>query len=132
LNKLKILLVDDDKDILDVLGVLFETDGHDVRFAENYNEALALVETESFDLVLTDYRMPRMHGLYLLEMVKDLCPDLPVVIMTAYQTEEMKKEAKRKGAALLITKPFAYDEVMSAIRKVMRKCRSRDGAKKPS
>ncbi|MEW6203122.1 MAG: response regulator [bacterium] len=129
MNKLKILLVDDDRDILDVIGVLFELDGHSVWFAQNYNEALAIVEEEDFDLVLTDFRMPRMHGLYLLEMIKDVRPELPVVIMTAYMTEEMKRDARRKGAALLINKPFTYDEITRAIKKVIRRCQSRDGMK---
>lgn len=122
-NKLRILLVDDVQDILDVIGMLLEMDGHEVRYAMNYNDALALVESEHFDLVISDYRMPRMHGLYLLEMIKDVKPDLPVIIMTAYGTDDMLAEAKRKGVDMVLTKPFSYNELADGIRKLNRKWR---------
>ncbi|MFH1538128.1 MAG: response regulator [bacterium] len=127
---MKVLVVDDDKDIRDVIGVLMEMDGHSVSLAANYNEALSKVECELFDLVITDYRMPRMHGLYLLEMIKDINPHLPVIIITAYQTDEMKKEARKKGVDLLMTKPFEYGDLLAGVKKVMRKCRKSAGTKK--
>jgi two-component system NtrC family response regulator len=122
-NKLRILLVDDVQDILDVIGMLLEMDGHELRYAMNYNDALALVESEPFDLVISDYRMPRMHGIYLLEMIKDVKPDLPVIIMTAYGTDDMLAEAKRKGVDMVLTKPFSYNELADGIRKLNRKWR---------
>lgn len=129
-DRLKVLVVDDDRDIRDVIGVLLEMDGHSVSLAENYNDALAMVECETFDLVITDYRMPRMHGLYLLEMIKDIRPGIPVIIVTAYQTDEMKKEARKKGVDLLITKPFEYGDLLAGVKKVMKKCQKPAGTKK--
>lgn len=136
-TELKLLIVDDDKDIRGVIGVLMQMDGHDISLASNYNEALAMIEGEAcgeacgepYDLVITDYRMPRMHGLYLLEMIKDINPDIPVIIVTAYQTDEMKKEAKRKGVDMLLTKPFEYSDLLAAVNRVMRKCRKSAGTK---
>lgn len=128
---MKILIVDDDKDIRDVIGVFLEMDGHEVALAMNYNEALTCVENNKFDLVITDYRMPKMHGLYLLEMLKDIDPNLPVILITAYQTEEMKREARKKSADLILTKPFEYQDLLAGMKKVMRKCRKSDGTKKP-
>ncbi|MEW5946584.1 MAG: response regulator [bacterium] len=129
---MKILLVDDDRDVLDVLSMLFEMDGHTVGCAMNYGEALAEMEGSDYDLVITDYRMPRMHGLYLLEMIKDVNPSIPVIIMTAYQTDEMRREAKKKGADLLLAKPFSYTELQSVIRRTMRKWQKQNGMKKSS
>lgn len=122
-NKLRILLVDDIQDLLDVIGMLLEMDGHELRYAMNYTDALALVESEPFDLVISDYRMPRMHGLYLLDMIKDIKPDLPVVIMTAYGSDDMLSEAKRKGVDMVLSKPFSHNELTDCIRKLSRKWR---------
>lgn len=129
-NKLRILLVDDVQDILDIFGLLLEDDGHEVDCATNYNDALALVEEHDFDLVITDYRMPRMHGLYLLDMIKDAKPDIPVIIITAYQTDDMIAEAKRKGVDMILTKPFEYRQLADGIKKLRRKWQSRSGMKK--
>ena len=131
-SSLRILLVDDVQDILDVIGMLLEMDGHELEYATNYNDALSLVESRDFDLVISDYRMPRMHGLYLLDMIKDVKPDLPVIIMTAYQTDDMIAEARRKGVDMILTKPFPYEDLAAAIKKLRRKWRSQSGTRKPS
>ncbi len=132
MKRLKILLVDDDPDILDVLGLFFEMDGAEVAYAKNYNEAIEQVEksliTLPFDIVITDFRMPRMHGLYLLDMIKDISPDMPVIIMTAYKSEEMQQEAIRKKVDFIIQKPFTYDVLLEKIIKLMReKWRKQNG-----
>jgi len=120
-NALKILLVDDDQDFLDVLGLLFEMDGADTHYAHNYNEALDLLERELFDIVVTDYRMPRMHGLYLLDMIKDKNPDMPVIVVSAFGTDEFIEQAKRKKADLILRKPFDYSELLAGISRLMKK-----------
>lgn len=120
-HSLKILLVDNEQDILDLFGLLFTMDGAEVGYALNYNEALDQLEAAPYDIVVTDYRMPGMHGLYLLDMVKDRFPDMPVIIITAYPTEEMKSEARKMKADLVLTKGFEYNELLSGIRKLMRR-----------
>jgi len=129
-SNLKILLVDDEPDVLDVIGNLLEMEGYDVRFARDYYDALAVVDEESFDIVITDYRMPKMHGIYLLDMLKDSHPDLPVIIITAYSGSELMAEAKRKGADAFLPKPFTFEALDSTIKKVMKKWQKRSGAKK--
>lgn len=117
----KVLLVDNEEDFLDVFGNLLEMDGHTVKCATGYNEALALVESEDFDIVVTDYSMPGMHGIFLLEMVKDVKPNMPVIIVTAYGNEEINAKAKRKGADLVLNKPFKHEELVAGIRKALKK-----------
>ncbi|HOX28240.1 MAG TPA: response regulator [bacterium] len=116
---LRILLVDDDKDIREVLGLIIEMDGGVVEYAGNYYDALSCMESTKLDLVITDYMMPRMHGLYLLDMIKDKKPDLPVIMITAYWSEDLEAEAKRLGANMLLRKPFEYKVLLDAIRKVL-------------
>ena len=85
----KLLVVDDEKNIRSSLSTLFESCGHQVRNAENAQEALALLDREgSFDLVLSDYRMAELNGLELLQQIKRESPNLPVILMTAYATVE--------------------------------------------
>ncbi|MFC1474923.1 response regulator, partial [bacterium] len=120
-RSLKILLVDNDRDILDVLGMLLEMDGAQVAFAESYYEALDKLDGDNFDIVVTDWRMPRMHGLYLLDMIKDTMPKMPVIIMTAYLSDEIRTEAKRRKVDLMLEKPFEYQDLHSGIVRLVKK-----------
>ncbi|HOO56138.1 MAG TPA: response regulator [bacterium] len=130
---LKILLVDDDQDILEVIGMLLKMDGAEVHIAENYNEALSLLEEVDIDITVTDWRMPGMHGLYLLDMIKDKHPEMPVIIMTAYLSDKVMVEARRKKVNMMIEKPFEYSELLAGIQKLMRiKWQNQNGTRKQS
>ena len=120
-HSLKILLVDDEQDFLNVLGILFEMDGAETSFALNYSEALEFLDKIDFDIVITDYRMPRMHGLYLLDMIKDKRPNMPVIIVSAYVDDKMREQARRKKADLVLQKPFEYEYLLAGIRKLLKK-----------
>jgi DNA-binding response OmpR family regulator len=119
--KLRILLVDDIADFREILCTMLEMDGAEVDCAADYYMALELLDSHSYDIVITDYKMPRMHGLYLLDMVKDKYPNMPVIIISAYMNDEFRTEAKRRKADLLIEKTFEYGELLEGIRKLMRK-----------
>lgn len=118
---LKVLLVDDDLDILDLIGLFLEMDGAQVSCAPDYYKALDIFEKEHFDIVITDWRMPRMHGLFLLDMVKSAKPDLPVIVITAYLSESIREEAKQKQVDAMLEKPFDYKDLHAAILKLVRK-----------
>lgn len=126
-QSLKILLVDDQKDFLDLISMLCEMDGAEVTCAMNYNQALAHIDKSEFDIVITDYSMPKMHGLYLLEMIKDIQPDLPVIVISAVFTSDIKKQAIDRGADMLLDKPFEYKTLIDGIRDLMRKKWDKDG-----
>ena len=115
-----------------MIGTLLEMDGHTLRYATNYNDALALVEEEDFDLVITDYSMPRMHGLYLIDMIKSAQPAMPVILITAFPKEDIMADAARKGADLVLIKPFEYEALADGIRKLRKKWRNRSGTPKRS
>lgn len=124
MKALRILLVDDVQDILDVLGILLEMDGYDVTYATSYRDGLAFAEKEAFDLVITDWRMPGMTGLHLLEMIKDIKPNLPVIVMSAYMSHELERELARRGVDGVIQKAFEYPQLSELIERVMEKVRS--------
>jgi len=117
-RSLKILLVDDDQDLLDLLEMLLKMDGADVFTALDYYEALEQLEADrsGFDIAVIDWSMPKINGPYLLEMIKDLKKDIPVIMMSAFWTPQKRNEAKKRGADLLLDKPsFEYQDLHGAI-----------------
>jgi len=120
-RSLKLLIVDDDTDLLELLGMLLAMEGAEVALAESYYKALDRLEENNFDLVVADWRMPKMHGLYLLEMIKDMKPEMPVIIMTAYLSDEIRIEAKKRGVDLLLEKPFEYKDLHAGILRLVKK-----------
>jgi len=107
----KLLIVDDEKNIRMSLMRFFESLGHQASEADNGAQALALLNRERFDLVLTDFRMAEINGLELLKEIKRLDPDSLVVLMTAYATVENAVAAMKGGAYDYVTKPFSLEQI---------------------
>ncbi len=115
-----ILLVDDEPKMRDVLCVALETAGYRTLAAEGGQSALALIEQEDIDLVLSDLRMPGMTGRELLAEIKRIRPTLPVVLMTAYSTVKDAVQAIKEGAFDYIDKPFEMEELEATIANALR------------
>ena len=108
----KILVVDDEKDIREFLSIaLTRVEGFSVELAENGEEALQKIDRESFDLVLTDLKMPKMDGLQLLSEIVDSKPEILTVLMTGYGSINSALEAIRGGASDYIMKPVDIAEL---------------------
>jgi NtrC-family two-component system response regulator AlgB len=105
----KLLIVDDEKIIRLSLGELLCE--HQVQTAASGHEAMEVLTTDDFDLVLTDYRMAEMNGLELLKEIKHLSPDIPVILMSAYATVQNAVAIMKAGAYDYLTKPFSADHV---------------------
>ena len=101
----KVLLVDDEKDFLDIMAERMEARGMDVSTACSAEDALKMVQTESYDAVIIDFLMPEMDGFSALKMFKESRPDLPVILLTANVTDEKRLEAIKLGALDVIEKP---------------------------
>jgi len=117
-QKLSILIVDDEEDILNVLKLILTKEGYQVDTALDGKQALQLFRKNSYDIVLTDLRMPEMDGIELLERIKEIRPETEVLIMTAYASVESAVLAMKKGAADYIVKPFLNEDVMMRIARV--------------
>ncbi len=115
----RILIVDDEKDIVRALEFLLRADGHAVATALSGEKALSMLASESFDIMMTDLKMPGMDGLKLLEEAKRTAPGMTVVMMSAYATVEGAVEAMKKGAADYIVKPFMNDDIRFTVRRLM-------------
>ena len=101
----KVLLVDDEKDFLDIMAERMSARGMDVSTAGSAEDALKMVQTESYDAVIIDFLMPEMDGFSALKMFKESRPDLSVILLTANVTEEKRLEAIKLGALDVIEKP---------------------------
>jgi two-component system NtrC family response regulator len=115
-----ILVVDDEKNYLVVLSAFLSEEGYETLTADNAQHALEIVESTDLDLVLTDMKMPSMDGIELLRRIKEIVPDLPVVMMTAYGTVEKAVEAMQLGAVNFILKPFQNETLKQIVAKAVR------------
>ena len=114
-----VLVVDDEKNFLIILKAVLEEEGYQVLTAQDAFTALEILSHTDVDTVLTDMKMPQMDGILLLEKIKQINPDLPVIIMTAYGTIEKAVEAMKKGAFDYVLKPFSNEELKINVRKAI-------------
>lgn len=110
-DPLRVLVVDDDRSLLQVLLTLLEIEGCKVEAADSPFVAMGMVRQQPFDLVLADLRMPRMDGLQFLRAVKLFSSDAIVVLMTAYPTDETERLAADQGVDRYLYKPFKLEEL---------------------
>jgi DNA-binding NtrC family response regulator len=107
----KILVIDDEKSILDLLSVVFEKEGYSVKTSLSATRAVELIGNEDFDIIISDIKMPKMSGMELLRYVRKNRPDIPIVMITAYGTIKQAVEALKEGAMDYIVKPFDVEEL---------------------
>ncbi|MGH7204627.1 MAG: sigma-54-dependent transcriptional regulator, partial [Nitrospiraceae bacterium] len=119
----KILIVDDERSMRDVLSIMLKRAGYAVMVAEDGEEAIAQIGKEIFDLVITDLKMPKGSGLEVLKAVKAAAPETVVLMITAFASAESAVEAMKQGAYDYLTKPFQIDEVQLIIRNALERRR---------
>ncbi|MFN3466123.1 MAG: sigma-54-dependent transcriptional regulator [Candidatus Brocadiales bacterium] len=117
-EKAKILVVDDEVNLLKTLSDILSRNGYEVAVAKDGPSALSLIEKNGFDVALLDIRMPHMDGVELLERIKAQHPDMEVIIMTAYGTIETAIKSIKLGAYAYILKPLDIDDVLVNLRKI--------------
>ncbi|MEK6661506.1 MAG: sigma-54 dependent transcriptional regulator, partial [candidate division NC10 bacterium] len=113
----QILVVDDEESIRWTLRKALEREGYRVVLASDGDEGLARATESGIDLVLMDIKMPGSDGLETLTRIKEIRPNLPVIIMTAFGTLQAAVQAMKRGAYDHITKPFDFDELLILVRR---------------
>ena len=114
-----ILIVEDEKVLRESLAGLLEEEGYEVLQASNGKEAYDLVVDRPVDLVLSDVRMPEMDGLTLLGHLKQLAPETPVIMITAYGTVDSAVEAMKAGGWDYLLKPVQFDDLLLKIQRAL-------------
>jgi two-component system response regulator PilR (NtrC family) len=114
-----ILVVDDELSMREFLKILLEKEGYSVTIAQDAATALEILEKETCKLVISDVKMPGIGGLPLLEKIKAINSNIPVIMITAYASPENAVRAMKDGAFDYITKPFKVDEIIDNVRKAI-------------
>jgi DNA-binding NtrC family response regulator len=114
-------LVDDDDSLRDMLSIVLKKEGYDVVSLENAMLALKILKKRSFDLIISDIKMPGISGIKLLSKIKSINNEIPIIMITAYASTNDAVEAMKLGAENYITKPFNLDELKIIINKALYK-----------
>jgi two-component system response regulator PilR (NtrC family) len=122
----KILIVEDEKSMREVLRMLLEAEYYEVMTAKNGLEGLSQIDSDIYDLVITDMKMPKVNGFEVLKKIKEISPETIVIMITAFGTKESAIEAMKIGAYDYIHKPFNIDEIRLIVRKAIEKKRLRE------
>jgi DNA-binding NtrC family response regulator len=115
----RVLVVDDDRAMCQLLFDLLREDGYAVDVAHDGESAIEKHRTNRFDLIITDLMMPRMKGVELIQKLREIDGSAPVLLITAFGTIESAVEAMRAGAFHYVTKPFHNDEILLQIKRAL-------------
>ena len=121
MKKPRILLIDDDKNTANGLRKILLQDGYDTSCTYTGNEALNLIDTEPFDIVITDMKLPDISGFSIIERVKKKDADIPVIMITAFSSLQTAIDAMKKGADDYLTKPVNIEELELILKKIWEK-----------
>jgi len=120
-ERARILVVDDDESIREVLATILEDNGYTVDTAKNGREAVKKSEAKYYNLALMDIRLPDVEGTRLLTKIKATTPKMRKIIITGYPSLQNAIEALNKGADAYVMKPFDMDNVLKTIKEQLRK-----------
>ncbi|RLC31463.1 MAG: two-component system response regulator GlrR [Deltaproteobacteria bacterium] len=119
----KILVVDDDQNVLKVIKMRLEARGYEITTATDTEKSVNMARAEVFDLALVDLKLGEEDGIALMEALHQINPEMPIIIFTAYGTIENAVEAMKKGAYGYLTKPFDYNDLLAEIKDCTAKSR---------
>lgn len=125
MDRVRIMVVDDDRRMRRLLARFLFREGYEVEEAPDGSVAAEVLAARPMDVVLTDVRMPGMDGLELMESIRDHSPETAVILMTAFGTEDSRAEALEEGADGYLSKPFQIEDVVTIIRRLLERRRER-------
>ncbi len=111
----KILLIDDEEQVLKSVGMLLSTQGHEVVPIKDSEKAEEAIRNEKCDLIITDIRMTPVDGMQLLRVAGEAKPNVPTIVISAYTSEHTIKQSMNIGCSAYIKKPFQVREVLDAV-----------------
>ena len=114
-DKKRILIVEDDEEMRSLLKDFIEAEGFETDSASNGSEAFRKLAKESFDLIITDVRMPGLTGLDILPGVRKLQPEASIIVITAFGSEEVCRRAFERGATAYLEKPIHFHKLRTLI-----------------
>ena len=118
--KLRILVVDDEDDLRNLLSDVLRNAGYDTKPASNGEEAIELLKKHQFDLALLDIQMPLANGIQVLKYIRQHSPATKAIMLTGYADLKHAMEAKEFGAMDFIGKPYKLEEIMSTVERAFK------------
>lgn len=114
-DKKRILVIEDDEEMRSLLKDFFLEEGFETDSVSNGSEAFRKLVKESFVLVITDIRMPGLTGLDILPGIRKLQPEVPIIVITAFGSEEFRQRALERGATAYLEKPIQFNKLRSLV-----------------
>ncbi|AFM25602.1 response regulator [Desulfomonile tiedjei] len=121
----KILVLDDERIVLDSVSRILDNQHYEVKTARKGEDAIEILKEGGFDILLTDLKMPGINGLQAMESLSEIDPDLSMIMFTAYSTIDSAVEALKLGAVDYIRKPFTPDQLLDLVNKTMKDRKAR-------
>src|SRR4030042_1199811 len=115
----RILVIDDEDSVRDILSRMLKTKGHQVVVACDGEEGIEKFKNEKFDLVFTDLGLPKISGWEVGKAIKELNPRVPIAMITGWGMELNREKMSESGIALVISKPFNFDQIIQLVSEAM-------------
>jgi two-component system response regulator HydG len=115
MKKARILVIDDEPSVVDAIKLILNDNGYDVLSAVTAREALELSRRHEFDVAIVDLRLPDMSGVDLLASIAEKWPDVDGILVTAYESEEVRADAAAFGFAAVLAKPFSPRALLDSL-----------------
>ena len=115
----RIMIIEDDEEMRSLLKDFFEEEGFETDSVSNGVDALRMFSKDHFDLVITDIRMPGLTGLDILPRIRRLKPGTPVIVMTAYGGDDVRRKSLERGATTYLEKPIQMSKLRTVIREMV-------------
>jgi DNA-binding NtrC family response regulator len=112
-----ILIVDDDSDVLEMADYFFREAGVEVHCVESGSQALEIIRENSYTVMLTDFNMPGMNGLELAEKVREIAPQIRIIMVTGHPSRELSDLAVKAGISIVLAKPLNLADILGLVKK---------------
>ena len=115
----RILVVDDEQEVLDTVGLVLRHEKHTVLTALDGATAIDIITREEVDVVMVDIRMSPMHGLEVIARTRELNPRIEVIVISAYKDDDVIRKAMQMGCAKFVEKPLTLKKILGPIRAIL-------------
>ena len=115
----RIMIIEDDEEMRSLMKDFFEEEGFETDSVSNGVDALRKLSKDHFDLVITDIRMPGLTGLDILPTIRRLKPETPIIVMTAYGSDDVRRRSLERGATIYLEKPIHLSKLRTVIREMV-------------